>query len=385
MTSLWSLEKGGEDYRFKTVFKLTPAGGDRYDLHIEGSRDPFFGRESLHFAISEFNKRRITKIRRFSFDENFKFFVNVTSDHVAASHYVTESPRPETVLAQLNSLGSLTSGWNKTLEIAKTTKTPLIGKARFSVDEIRFVPKAEARFSSDTQSFTMKSAPLLRLLKEMNRNSNNHAANQIFEHFGGADRFRAFAATSLGFEDRDLRMLNGSGDRVDLESGAAYNEAGCGTILKILKRLRTDLRRNGKDLQSVLAVSGGDNPSSVSKLYDNDVTKKSLIAKTGTVNPAITLAGLIKTLDGDIYFMYNVATQGTSGDWKNARSLIRRKITDLIREHNGGSPVKYSALRFLSVDAQSLFEGGSLEVDDLDDDVTEIPRPTPRPDPERLP
>lgn len=385
VTSLWSLEKGGEDYRFRTTLKITPLGADEYDLHFEGSRDPFFGRESLHFAISELNKRGIKNIRTLSFDENFKFFVQVTSDHTAASHYVTASPLPGTVLAQLKSMGSLTSGWNKTLQIAKTTNTPLIEKARFSVKEIRFLPKEDARFSSETRSFSMKSAPLLTLLKEMNRNSNNHAANQIFEHFGGASRFKTFAAETMGLSSQQLNMLNGSGDRVDLDSGAAYNEASCGTILKVLRRLRTNLKRAGKDLQNVLAVSGGDNSSSVSKLYANDVTQKALIAKTGTVDPAITLAGLIKTLDGDIYFMYNIGTQGTSGDWRNARALIRKKITELIREHNGGRPVKYSALQFLSVDAQSILKSDSPEDDDLNDYVTDVPVPSPRPPQEALP
>ncbi|MBX3040575.1 MAG: D-alanyl-D-alanine carboxypeptidase [Bdellovibrionaceae bacterium] len=385
VTALWSLEKGGADYRFKTTLQVTPVENDQVDLHIEGSRDPFFGRESLHFAISELNRRGIKKVRTLSFDENFKFYVQVTSDHTAASHYTTASPLPQTVLAQLKSMGSLTSGWSKTLQVAKATGTPLVEKARFSVEDIRFVPKSEAVSSSETVSFVMKSAPLLSLLKEMNRNSNNHAANQIFEHFGGAGHFRSFAAGSLGLGSRQIDMLNGSGDRVDLDSGAAYNEASCGTILRILRRLRSVLKSTGKDLQNVLAVAGGDNPSSVSKIYNNDVTQKSLIAKTGTVNPAITLAGLIRTLDGDVYFMYNIETKGTSADWRNARALIRQKITELIRDHNGGKPVKYSALQFMSVDDQSIFEGETIETDDLNHYVTDIPTPSPRPPIESLP
>lgn len=380
MTTWWSLAQGGADYRFVTKIHLSPSSPDGLDLHLEGSRDPYFGRESLHFLISELNRRGIRKIRRLSFDENFKFYVNVTSNQVAASHYVTSSPQPTTVLAQLRSMGSLTHGWSQTLAKARRQNLPLVAQPKFQVQSLEFQPSSEFQRLSSTQTFQFQSAPLLDLLKEMNRNSNNHAANQIFEHFGGAENFRHFVWNSdLKAAPDQVQMLNGSGDRVDLESGPAYNEASCELVLKTLKSLRTRLRLQGKDLQHIMALSGGDPSSTVSKLYQNDQTSYSLLGKTGTVNPAITLAGLLHTEQGEVYFMYNFSTRGSNSDWNSARRAIRQKVTDLIRSYNGGKPISYRAIEFLSVDGKSLFASDGMEDDDLRFLILDPPVPTPRP------
>jgi len=55
MTSLWSVARLNADSRFKTNIYVTKVSSDSYDVHIEGGRDPIFGRTSSYFLISELN------------------------------------------------------------------------------------------------------------------------------------------------------------------------------------------------------------------------------------------------------------------------------------------------------------------------------------------
>ena len=92
MTGWYIVASKGANYRIPTSFHVTPVENDLYDIHIQGARDPYFGHESLQFAISELNKLGIKKVRRLSFDENFKFFWSVTSDIVTRKHYFNNEP-----------------------------------------------------------------------------------------------------------------------------------------------------------------------------------------------------------------------------------------------------------------------------------------------------
>lgn len=352
-TAWWSVSVKSLDFRFPTAFHVTPAGDGAYNVHIEGSRDPYFGLQSFHFAISELNKRGIKKINRLTFDENFKFFRSPTSEDVAIGFYNTASPSSATVLSQLQA-NPLTSGWANTVAVAKQAGATLVAKPEFSVKSMAFVARADAKDAAETKVYYMRSAPLEGLLKEMNRNSNNHAANQIFEHMGGAAKFQEFAKTTLQLGEKDIRFVNGSGDRADFDDGSRYNEASCSAMLRIMKNLRAKLIDSGKDLQNVMAVVGRDTSSTASRIYGNDTTSGAVVAKTGTVSPDITLAGIIHTKEGDYYFMYNMATNGTRADWNSARAQIRKLITDLIKKYKGPDPMKYASVSFVSFDKDSI-------------------------------
>lgn len=357
MATTWlGVTSGGLDYRFPTSFHVSPTDKqDEYDIHIEGSRDPYLGREFLQVAISELNKRGIKRIRTLTFDENFKFFISVTSESVAAAHYVNESPLPSTVLAQLKSMSSILKGWKDTASTARDRGVSMVGKPEFEVHEIAFEPTTVHVDPMNTRVYLMKSSPLETLVKEMNRNSNNHAANQIFEHFGGASAFAREVSDKLGLSVNDIRFLNGSGDRVDTASGAQYNEASCSAMVHVIRSLRQTLRSQGKDLQNVMAVAGRDLSSTTSRLYTNDQTRGALLAKTGTINPDITLAGLAHTKKGDLYFMYNVQIDASRRDTRSARALIRDKVTEMIRQHQGGDPISYKHIEFMNFDVNALF------------------------------
>jgi D-alanyl-D-alanine carboxypeptidase len=188
----------------------------------------------------------------------------------------------------------------------------------------------------------------------MNRNSNNHAANQIFQHFGGGGRFRDFVQKKLDLTDKDIFFVNGSGAPLDPEH--YYNKATCSAMIKIMRDLRQTMKKNNGGMKDVAAVVGVDKSSTTSRMYLNSTTDKSVVAKTGTVSPNITLAGLMTTKAGEFFFMYNFATKGSEADWRNARGKIGALLTKEIRSRGGGTAINYSLRNFSSVDAESDFE-----------------------------
>jgi serine-type D-Ala-D-Ala carboxypeptidase/endopeptidase (penicillin-binding protein 4) len=353
MTSWWAVATKGLDYRFEARVSLTPQGDGSYNMHIEGSRDPYFGIQSLQFLISELNKRNITQIHRLTYDENFKFFWDPTESAVAIGHYGLNDPGPSAVQAQL-SLGDVLFGYADTLKYALREKSvQMVADPTFTIDEISYQPSNQFHPVAATRVFKMHSAPIANSLKEMTRNSNNNAANQIFQHLGGAAVFQPFVSANLGLDTSQLSFVNGSGDSLERGSSKLYNKASCSAVIKVLQDLRKRLKATGHDLETVLALSGGDETSTVSRIYNNDLTDHTLVAKTGTVTPDVTLGGLVHTQSGDVYFLYNMYTQGTVEDWREARSMIRTKVIALIKGFNGGKPVAYKAIEFMDFDKGS--------------------------------
>lgn len=352
-TAHWLIVAKGLEARFETRFHIISVGAGVHDVHIEGSRDPYFGKQSLHFAISELNKKGVKKVRTLSFDENFKFLWEVTGSGAAQGYFTPLDPKPSTVVAQLRAGGSLTAGYATTLSQARAQGIQLVASPSFAVQTIKHVAKVDFKAPPEAKSFAMKSATTLPLIKEMNRNSNNHAANQMFEHLGGQNAYPSFIKARLGLEEKDIRFLNGSGDRYMTSTGKIYNEASCAAVLKVIHDLRVELWKADKGLTNVMAVAGGDANSTVAG-YNNSLTTNALIAKTGTINTDITLGGLVLTKQGNFYFMYNIATDGPA-DWPQARAMIRQKLIEWVRGLGGGKPLGYKQIQFMSFDAGSNF------------------------------
>jgi serine-type D-Ala-D-Ala carboxypeptidase/endopeptidase (penicillin-binding protein 4) len=361
ITSYWAVKQKGIDYRFQTVFYMNKVGQNLYDLHIQGSRDPYFGAERLHFAISELNKRGITQIRNLTFDENFKFFWSIDdrkdNKHLASGFYVARDPVPEKVKSQLKAFPKLTQGYKETFDRAAKNGVKMVENPVFTVQSIEYQSLSDFKYDpvTMTNTYVVNSTPLANLLKEMNRNSNNHAANQIFEHLEAEGKFSSFLSQQLNLDMKSVVMLNGSGDRVDTADGAHYNEATCSSMLKILMDFHNTLIEQ-KSALSRVAIVIGTNDGTATGLYNSDKTFDSVIAKTGTVNPAVTLAGMASTEKGLVFFMFNMKTSGNSNSWRAGRTMIKKKLLELMSTFNGGVPLKAKAFSFISFDKESFSE-----------------------------
>ena len=357
VTSFWVINKLGPDFRFTNYIYLEPLGRDEYNVHIRGSADPYFGREMTHFLFSELSRFGVQRIRTLSFDEGFSLFWSVREKPTWSIAPSTRDIANELIQkVKINS-----SEYTATRLLAQKLGLKLQPKISIRVDKVQFISKNEYNPTVTAKIFELKSAPLHSYLKEMNRNSNNHVADHLFELMGGAVDFQQFMKKRLNLDPTDIRLVNGSGDRFFVQdnkdhSFKAYNEASCAALVQVVSAMRTDLRKSNYGIQHIMAVSGLDPDTTLGGRYSSAQMSGAVVAKTGSVDPAITLAGMITTEQGNVYFGILYKTKSPS-DWNSARNLIRNDVAGLMNKFGGKNAIgDYSSITFLPFDAGSQFK-----------------------------
>jgi D-alanyl-D-alanine carboxypeptidase len=360
LTAHWAIAALGKDYRFQTKIHITPLAEGGVDVHLEGGNDPYFSLPQFQYLATELNKMGITRIREMTFDEDMQFLMDARRSEVAIGHWLPNDPSRDRVMKNLRAaVTNIKSNFTvHAKEISESAKIKMPKTVELKVGNIEFRPQVEYQKQETTKSYTMKSITLDRILKEMNRNSNNYSAEVIFRHLGGVEKYHEFIDSRLTIDREKLRFVNGSGNRVDHETlGAQYNEASCSTVLRVLVDLESILESQGGKLQDVMSIAGEDargESSTVTRIYSNDSTTSAVIAKTGTVNPVVTLAGLGSTQQGEIYFTYIMGTNGSRADWTAGRGEIRRRLISMMNENGGAKNLEYTAYPFVEVDQGSL-------------------------------
>lgn len=361
VTSYWAISQLGPDFRFSTRIHTLLVDKGLYDVHIEGGRDPFWGRHLTHLLFAELNRRGIKSIRQLSFDENLIFRWNVMTDYILPAKPTSQ----EIAVAFRNHLRDLAAEYPRTRREAATIGVSLPTTVSLKATAVIYLPRAEFVSASTAESFVLKSAPLYRYMKEVNMVSNNHVADKVFDYLGGAPAFQSFAQNTLKADAQNIQLINGSGDsftKGDQPPGApvikSYNRASCAAIVRVLIRFEELLQKKYKmDLRDVMAVSGADD-STLNPRYAS--IPNTLVAKTGTVDPAITLGGLASTAQGKVYFGVFMDTNGP-GDWNRARDLVRKSVFDLIDQFGGSKRFAYTPQPFLPFDGQSMAPTSSLK------------------------
>ncbi len=360
VTSFWAINKLGAKYRFTTRFHVTSVAADTYDVHIEGDADPYFGQQMMYFMISELNKQGIRKIENLTFDENF--FINWNVAEKKAQSARSYTPQPDSVRHALES--SLVTGKvnganykNLSQQVKAQAGITMVANPSLQIRRANFVRSSNFTATENTKTFALHSAPLYRYLKFMNLHSNNYMADMLFYKLGGREEFKKFAQTRLDIDDSDISFVNGSGDSVYEANTKLYNKASCATMVKVLYAMKGDLEKQGLGLQNMMSVAGTDN-STLGGRYAG--LQNAVIAKTGSVDPAIALTGMISTGQGQLLFAVMMKTGGPA-DWTNARNQIRSRVSSLISSNGGTSKFKYTADSILPMDRNS---GLAIEVAD---------------------
>ena len=304
-----------------------------------------------HFMMSELYRLNVRKIRNLTFDENFSIFWSVREKPTWSIN-----PTPEDVALVLRQkLRMLPREYNSTRAKAKKLGLQMSENPRVSISKIQPLPSSAREIKDTTRTFYMRSAPLYRYIKEMNRNSNNHVADRLFNFLGGSAKFTSYIKQRLNLSPDEIRLVNGSGDKVLVDNEKIYNEGSCEAIIHIISETRTLLQKFNYDLKDIMAVAGSDQDSTLGERYSGSATAGSVIAKTGTIDPAITLAGLINTEQGPVYFGISYKTKGPK-DWANAREKIRKDVVQLMGKFGGKSQIEdYTSSSFLPFDEMSAF------------------------------
>jgi len=348
VTAYWALRELGPQFRFGTQVYIMPVARDLFDVHIQGSKDPFWGRQLTHFLFAELNKYGVYNIRNLTFDENLGFRWQVVSDFIEPQY-----PSADEIAQALDRrIRALAGEYPRTRQEAASLGLSMPKSLAIRAEKVEFQSSSNFRPPSDAKKFVLKSAPLYRYLKEMNIVSNNHVADKLFEILGGVNRFELFLKNTLGMTSSDVAFINGSGNSVVTSGGKVYNQATCEAIVRIQYKMQKDLRSQYQmGLKDVMAVSGADG-GTLSPRYD--AIPNSLTAKTGTVDPAVALSGVLSTQQGEVYFGIFLATTSPS-DWVPARNQVRSKVMNLLQTFGGRKAFSYTARAFLPFDSKSGF------------------------------
>lgn len=371
VTSLWAIEKLGADYRFQTKLHVNKIGADTYDVHIEGSRDPIFGRNASYFVISELNRQNINvkKIENLTFDENFLLdWLAEESPRVAGDTPYYDTIEKQTAAVRNSLLADFSSAFKKDkyAELkAKAAKAGIQMAAAPTIDvrRVEFKPKASFAKGPNTTTLLYQSAPLHIILKRMNNQSNNYIADHLYWNLGGTTEFNKFVQALLSLDKDDIEFYLGSGNNANYiidPNKNIYNEATCKTMVKVLYRMNTTLSESGYNLSDVMAVAGMDRASTVAS-YGGNFTDTTTV-KTGSVNKAKTLAGTVSTKNGVIFFAVLMHTDSRA-DWGAASATIKTKVNQLIVDNGGPKRLKYSEILPLPFDKNSSLKVISTAVD----------------------
>lgn len=357
MTAHWAFTKLGPNYRFETKFIIRELRPGVHQVHIVGAFDPYFSRVQFQYLVAELNRIGVKRVEKLTFDSKFKYLDATRSSDVAMGFYTIHDPTPAKVAQNLKiTLDSLMSGYETVAAKALMyEKVSMPSSISLKVDNVSFLSEPFEVIETD-KMYSLKSAELIKIVKEFNRNSNNYATNVIFEGLGGEEAYAKFIAERLNLQDKDIAFVNGSGDRRDYEdSPSRYNQATCQAVLYVLADMKNILEHEGYKLWDVLAVAGADpegEESSVGRIYTNDVTDHSLVAKTGTVNPSVSLAGMVTTANGEILF-HIVYTGGSRDVQRSSRNNIRKDVVKLIEGNKGAKPINVDSEYFMPFDQDS--------------------------------
>ncbi|MGE3760262.1 MAG: D-alanyl-D-alanine carboxypeptidase, partial [Pseudobdellovibrionaceae bacterium] len=228
-----------------------------------------------------------------------------------------------------------------------------MAKVKFKVEEVVHAASNPFKDAPGVIVYQMKSAPIYKYLKHMNVNSMNWTADKIFEGLGGAEEWKTFATKVLKLDPSTFEINNGSG----LNIGADYpnrkdNFSTCNNMIAGLAIMDKALVQQGGKytLEDIMMVSGIDE-GTLSGVYAGEYLSRSVVAKTGTLKNAATLAGFVRTQKGIVFFGLFFQTLSIS-QARNARDIL---VQRLIKEYGGPAKTNWkSAGPFLSFDAQSV-------------------------------
>lgn len=358
-TAYWALKNFGPEYRFKTIVivKPVPEDNEQFDIHLRGGYDPLFNAWQMQYLISELNRLNIKKVRTLSFDERFKFHMSARSGTQVHGEINSGEQSSKSTAANLtdffNKKHFAYENFRSLIKEAEGINLPQ--KLDFDVSEVKFIGNSDYKVTNDTRIFISRSLPLKRIAQEMNRSSNNWVATALFDGLGGTAAFQSFMASDLGLSEKDVQFVNGSGGPLPTKNGRWYNRATCSAVLTVLMNLGNLAQDKGFKMTDVMALSGhdaqGDGPSTISRwMGNNEILNDSVIAKSGFVNPSRSLAGKVKTKQGEIYFSYIYEPAG-------ANAAIRARVQQLIVSHGGAADFEADDLKtFTSIDAKSALE-----------------------------
>lgn len=332
VTSLWALEVLGADYIYETKLFIK---GDQ--LHLKGSLDPFLGNEKMFFLLSQLNTLGIKNFEKITFDKIIQINPNA---QVPADQYplITRESNAKNIMSYFNT--RLWSNEQKAEYQRLATKFPKKFKKEieFTLARAEYVEKNPLENAPQVKILTLSSPPLFKYLKEINIESNNYAAQTIFNKIGGEKKFQDFMITHFGFSPESIRFFSGSGLPV-ITAGVRYdNYATCAVMLELITALKNVSEKQNRKIEEIMAVPGSDGGTFNNRTFPADY-KNAFVAKTGTLMHTSTLAGVMSTKKG--FSFYGIFNQST--DIAGSKLVQNDMVKSIMVEMGGPVAFAYTA------------------------------------------
>lgn len=290
--SWWALKELGAEYQFETKAFYNK---EENSLHIEGGHDPFFVSENIIYLLNQLNDEEIFQLDRITFDENFLFNWSISNETIGRelqNHFNTGLWNQ-----------AINDVFNQLTTAVETLELPLVlRRPKMKVSEITF---SDQPTTSYTHVFTLYSQPLYRQLKQMNQYSNNFMAQAYFDYLGKSSAMERFLKEQAGIDKSAAYFYNGS--------GLDNNYTTCRATLTVLKKLYQEIELQNFAPQDVLAVPSVD-LGTLNHRFSEAQYKNAILAKTGTLSVASTLAGsLYKGQVHKFFAIFNSKTTPQKG------------------------------------------------------------------------
>lgn len=301
-TSLASLQTWGPTYQFET--RLRAAGPIQHgvlqgDLVVEGGGDPLFVWEEAIALGNALNKMGITRIN---------------GNLVVTGHFWMNYETNPEVAGELLRQGMDASLWPPGVDKLYYKMPPRTPKPR-----VALAGRVLAQKSVPAGHWLLKrrSLPLAEILKQMNIYSDNELAQLLADSMGGANVVKQQAAWAAGVPQAEIQLVNGSGLGEE-------NRISPRAVCAMLQAIQRYLQATALTVADLFPVSGRDKGT-----LEHRHIPKGTVAKTGTLDSVIALAGVIPTQEQGLVW-FTLINRGT--DWDGLRAQQDVFLQQLVKQ-----------------------------------------------------
>ena len=307
-TTLTALRELGADRRFSTEIGIVGTVADGVltgDLVVVGDRDPMLVWED---AIAIGNELNAQGIRQVSGDLIVvgDFFMNFEED-IATS-------------AELLAIGLDASRWTDEARSQHATLASGTPEPQITIGGTIRTTSIAAKPANLKPLITYASRPLVELLDQMNRYSNNIIAHSLANTAGGAPALEREVLAATGIDPAEIQFSNGSGL-------GRENQLSPRAAVMMFQAIQRELVPEGLTVADVVAVVGVD-----AGILQARSLPKYAVLKSGSLDGVSTIAGGIPTKNGVIW----LAVMNGGDDTEALRSAQESLIAEL--EAYGGKP-----------------------------------------------
>lgn len=322
-TSDVALTKLGPSFRFPTAFytngSLDAENGTLVgDLIVVGTGDPSFTTEQAFYVARELRARGIRRVTG-NLIVKGPLYCNYSMDRRGAG------------LAIQNAID--VERWNGSIESAYGRYRVFSGEDTFESVTIDGTVSTAADTSAAglTPLFTLRSMPLVKILKRQNNFSNNWMAHVIGAYVGGAPTVQRSVVECLKIPTGECFF--------DTTSGLGTNGMRPSDVVGLLRDIRGRLSKDSLDPNAMMPVAGVD-PGTLEDRYLAPSLRGSIVAKTGTLRGVSALAGYMYTRDRGVVLFAIMNAGGTPYTFRKLQDFL---VTEMFETCGGPAPIRYAA------------------------------------------